>query len=124
VKHISLTKYIDELIEKQGRNKNWVAAQARINYKTFVGKLNNNRAITGEEMLKMSKRKGWRVDVYRCENKEFYTSEKFTDWNDAKQYAKRMEGLEPLSDDKYLVKTDRYGESETMFRCTIDPLNP
>lgn len=51
---MKLSEYIAKIIEDQGRNKNWVADQSGIKYKTFIDKLANNR-FTGEELIQIAK---------------------------------------------------------------------
>ena len=50
---MNLGKYIEDIIEKQGRTKTWVADQSDINYKTFIDKLTRD-SFTGKELLRIA----------------------------------------------------------------------
>jgi hypothetical protein len=50
---MNISEYINQKIEEQGRQKNWIAEQLGTNYKTFCYRLKNN-SLTAEELIKLS----------------------------------------------------------------------
>jgi hypothetical protein len=67
---MNLGKYIEQLLEKQGRTKQWTANQLNMNYKTFFYRLKND-SLHAHDLLVIAKLLG--IDLN--ELKEQYNSD-------------------------------------------------